>query len=491
MVKSDEINITEHLMSNILIIDDDDGMCHSLSRVVRRLGHVPITAVSLAEGRQAAAEHDCSAVFLDVMLPDGNGLDFLSELAATPSEPEVIIITGAGDADGAELAITNGAWDYIQKGDSIKKISLALERALEYRQQRQKAARICPPTLLYRDGIVGDSPQIRACLELTAQAAGSDGGVLISGMTGTGKELFARAIHDNSRRSKGPFVVVDCASLPETLAEGLLFGHKKGTFTGAERDSRGLVMQADGGTLFLDEIGELPLNLQKGFLRVLQERRIRPLGAKEEIPCDFRLVAATNRDLEAMAEEGGFRSDLLFRVRAFNLVLPRLVDRKEDIPEICGHHLARICRSRDVELKGVSTDFFEVLEAYEWPGNVRELVQALEYGVAVAGMEPVLFPKHLPPRIRARVAKARIVPLEGDSGQPGGAEVQWAGVASMPPLQEYRDQVCSRAEKRYLEYLIRGCAGKAQRACEVSGLSQSRLYTLLRKYGLSMKEGGA
>ncbi len=477
-------------MSNILIIDDDDGMCHSLSRVVRRMGHVPATAVSLAEGRQAAAEHDFSAVFLDVMLPDGNGLDLLPEFAATPSKPEVIIITGAGDADGAELAITNGAWDYIQKGDSIKKISLALERALEYRHQRRKAARICPVTVLHRDGIVGDSPQLRACLELTAQAAGSDAGVLITGMTGTGKELFARAIHDNSRRSSGPFVTVDCASLPETLAEGLLFGHRKGSFTGAEKDSSGLVMQAVGGTLFLDEIGELPLNLQKGFLRVLQEHRVRPLGAKEEIPCDFRLVAATNRDLEVMVEQGEFRSDLLFRVRAFNLLLPGLADRKEDIREICGFHLGRICRSRGVELKGVSTDFFEVLESYDWPGNVRELVQAMEHGVAVAGLEPVLYPKHLPPRIRARVAKARIAPPDFGEGQSFGEDGQWDSVASMPPLQQYRDRVCSRAEQRYLEFLIRGCAGKAGRACEVSGLSQSRLYTLLRKHGLSMKEGG-
>ncbi|HKK33844.1 MAG TPA: sigma-54 dependent transcriptional regulator [Desulfomicrobiaceae bacterium] len=477
-------------MPNILIIDDDDGMRHSLSRVVRRMGHVPVTAGSLAGGRRAATAHAFDAVFLDVMLPDGNGLDLLPELAALSFEPEIVIITGAGDADGAELAITNGAWDYIQKGDSIKKISLALERALEYRQQRRKAARICPVTVLHREGIVGDSPQIRACLELTAQAAASDAGVLITGMTGTGKELFARAIHDNSRRSSGPFVTVDCASLPETLAEGLLFGHRKGSFTGAEQDSPGLVMQAAGGTLFLDEIGELPLNLQKGFLRVLQEHRVRPLGGREEIPCDFRLVAATNRDLEDMVEQGEFRSDLLFRVRAFSLKLPRLAERTEDIVEICAYQLGRICRSREMEVKGVSADFFEVLESYDWPGNVRELVQALEYGLAVAGVEPLLFPKHLPPRIRARVATARIVPPESEAGQARGEDGPWDSVASMPPLQEYRDQVCSRAEKRYLEFLIRGCAGKVGRACEVSGLSQSRLYTLLRKYGLSMKEGG-
>jgi two-component system NtrC family response regulator len=477
-------------MSNILIIDDDDGMCHSLSRVVRRMKHIPVTAGSVAGARQAAAAGDFEAVFLDVMLPDGNGLELLPELAALSSEPEVVIITGAGDADGAELAITNGAWDYIQKGDSIKKISLALERALEYRRQRRRAARICPATVLHREGIVGGSPQIRGCLELTAQAAASDAGVLITGMTGTGKELFARAIHDNSLRSSGPFVTVDCASLPETLAEGLLFGHRKGSFTGAEKDSPGLVMQAAGGTLFLDEIGELPLTLQKGFLRVLQEHRVRPLGGREEIPCDFRLVAATNRDLEAMVEQGEFRSDLLFRVRAFSLELPRLAERSEDIAEICSYHLGRICRSRGMEVKGVSADFFEVLESYDWPGNVRELVQALEYGLAVAGVEPILFPKHLPPRIRARVAKARIAPPESEAGQPRTEEGQWDSVAGMPPLQEYRDQVCSRAEKRYLEFLVRGCAGKAGRACEVSGLSQSRLYTLLRKHGLSMKEGG-
>ncbi|MFV0348681.1 MAG: sigma-54-dependent transcriptional regulator, partial [Halodesulfovibrio sp.] len=267
-------------MTRVLIIDDDESMRYALTRAVRRMGHDAVSAEDIGSGLALARRENIDAVFLDVHLPDGNGLSILSDLAQCPSAPEVIIITGEGDPDGAELAINNGAWDYIEKTDSIQKISLTLKRALDYRRERTGAAACQPVRALRRDRIVGDSVGLGRSLDMVAQAAWGESHVLIIGETGTGKELFARAIHENSARSEGPFVVVDCAALPENLVESILFGHRKGAFTGADQDQTGLGIQADGGTLFLDEVGELPLNMQKAFLRVLQERTVRPIGSK-------------------------------------------------------------------------------------------------------------------------------------------------------------------------------------------------------------------
>ena len=275
-------------MANVLIIDDDRAMCDMLSGRMRDMGHNATYALTLKAGLKQAFSESFDVVFLDVGMPDGNGLEALPKIRETPSSPEVIIITGAGSPDGAELAIKNGAWDYIEKPLSISAMSLPLIRALQYREDTRTLG---SPVALDREGIVGNSPPMKACFDLMAQASASDANVLITGETGTGKELFAAAIHKNSPRAEKSFVVVDCATLPETLVESMLFGHEKGAFTGADKAKDGLIKQADGGTLFLDEVGELPLSVQKAFLRVLQERRFRPLGGKREIESDFRLVS--------------------------------------------------------------------------------------------------------------------------------------------------------------------------------------------------------
>jgi two-component system NtrC family response regulator len=278
-------------------------------------------------------------IFLDVRLPDGNGLENLTTFREQPSTPEVIIMTGVGDPDGAELAVKGGAWDYIQKPFSKQEIVLLLHRALDYREK--SAQKI--PVILKREHIIGSSSRLQAHLDLLAQAANTDTNVLISGESGTGKELFARAIHQNSVRAGKKFVVVDCTALPENLVESVLFGHKKGAFTGADRTENGLFKYADGGTLFLDEVGELPLSIQKKFLRVLQEHRFRLVGSQQEISSDFRVVAATNRDLEQMVETGDFRQDLLYRLRAFTIELSPLRERFSDTRELTIHHISRIC----------------------------------------------------------------------------------------------------------------------------------------------------
>lgn len=467
-------------MPNILIIDDDDMMCTTLSSLVERKGHNAVSTMTLTEGIAAAAEKDFDVVFLDVKMPDGNGLEALAKIEASPSSPEVIIMTGFGDPNGAELAIKSGAWDYIEKGFSIKEITLSLERALQYRKEKKEVYQARKAATLKRDDIIGNSVALKSCLDLVAQSAESDANVFITGETGTGKELFARAVHQNSRRSKNNFVVVDCTSLPETLVESLLFGHEKGSFTGADKAQDGLVRQANGGTLFLDEVGELPLSLQKAFLRVLQEHRFRPLGSNHEVESDFRLVAATNRDLDEMVKQGKFRSDLLFRLRSFIIELPPLRERREDIKALSRFHIDKFCERYGLPTKGFSPEFMETLTSYSWPGNVREFVNTIDRTLATARFEQTLFPKHLPSHIRVQVAQSSLetVPQQG-------SEAVENKVQRLPKLQEFRDTIYAQAEKQYLQDLMDVSAKDIPEACRISGLSQSRLYALLKKYAIS------
>jgi len=469
-------------MARILIIDDDELICQSLSLVARQKGYEATSSYTLGEGLKKATTEPFDVIFLDVNMPDGNGLDFLSKLPKLPSSPEIIIITGYGDPHGAELAIKCGAWDYLEKGASVKEITLSLFRALQYREQKLLGSSTNKVVSLKRDGIVGSSTCLKECLELVAQAASSDSSVLITGETGTGKELFARAVHQNSNRSNNKFVVVDCAALPENLIEGMLFGHEKGAYTNADSAREGLIYQANGGTLFLDEIGEMPLPLQKVFLRVLQEHRFRPLGSNRELESDFRLVVATNRNLDEMVKSERFRSDLLFRISTFVIELPSIRQRPEDIKEMARYHVERICEHYGTPVKEFSPDFLEMLAAYSWPGNVRELVNTLERTIAAARFEPILFPKHLPIHLRIEVTKTTMK-HDAPSRQP--AE-QSSGPASLPQLHELRDSIYSNVEKQYLLDLIAITDNNVTEACRVSGLSPSRFYALLKKQGIQL-----
>lgn len=467
-------------MANVLIIDDDEMMCDMLSAAVSQMGHHVEIAGTLKDGLREASSGDPDVVMLDVRMPDGNGLDVLPSIREAPSSPEVIIMTGFGDPDGAELAIKNGAWDYIEKPSSIQAMKLPLIRALQYREEKKTRK---PPVALKLEGIVGSSTRMKACIDLVAQAASGDMNVLITGETGTGKELFAQAIHNNSRRARENFVVVDCGALPETLVESMLFGHEKGAFTGADRTRDGLIHQADHGTLFLDEVGELPLAIQSAFLRVLEERRVRPIGGIREISSDFRLVAATNRDLDAMVEQGEFRGELLFRLRSLTIELPPLREHSEDMKELVMYYMARICERYGTGTKGFSPEFFEGLAAYDWPGNVRELVHTIERALAAARDNPVLYPKHLPTHIRVKVARASV------TKEPRGRRAI-IGIESgsvLPKIRDLRETAVAEAERQYLHEVILLTAGNIKEACRISGLSRPRLYALLKKYNVSTR----
>ncbi|MFH0727890.1 MAG: sigma-54 dependent transcriptional regulator [Pseudomonadota bacterium] len=463
-------------MANVLIIDDDKQICKMLTLMLDRMGHTAESAHTLSDGWKAALERKFDSVLLDVCLPDGSGITLLPEIRKIANAPEVIIMTGFGDPDGAEIAITHGAWDYIQKDSSPKKIVLSIQRLIQYCENVKRAR--TPYVTLRMEEIVGESPAIKECFHSMAQAASSDITVLITGETGTGKELFARAIHENSSRRDRTFVVVDCAALPETLVESILFGNVKGAFTSADQSRHGLVQQADKGVLFLDEVGELPMSMQKAFLRVLQEHRYRPIGSNKEIDCDFRVIAATNRDLDALTGAGQFRSDLLFRLKSLSLHLPPLRSRPEDIRPLTMFHLSKIfarCRSGT---KGISPDFYEVLMDYNWPGNVRELVNALETAVVASGPEDMLFPKHLPRQIRVYAARSAVSAPVTTIRKPDASD-------PLPPLKEFRKMAVREAESLYLQRLIEASAGDMDAACRISQVKRSRLYSLIKEYNFS------
>ncbi len=471
-------------MSKILIIDDDMSVNDLLSNVVAGMGHDAQSAGSARQGLTKAKAGQFDLVLLDVGLPDGNGLNILPQVRETAHPPEVIIITANADPDAAETAIKNGAWDYLVKPASVENIILTIQRALAYRGRR------CAnplPMILKRDEIIGESAHLNGVLERIARAASQESNVLICGQTGTGKELFARAIHENSSRNRHPFVVVDCAALPETLVESVLFGHAKGAFTGAEKERQGLIQQAHGGTLFLDEVGELPLNLQKAFLRVIQERCFRPISGRREIQVNFRLIAATHRDLESMASQGTFRSDLLFRLRSFSIDVPPLKMRKGDIRRLTLYYLNRLCEIYNSEVKGLSNDYLDALEKYSWPGNVRELFNAVEESISLANDEATLQIHHLPVRLRATIARHTVINCAPTKAKAPDFNMDFLHDGAFPSISAFRDLM----DRRYLQKLNQFTQGNRKEACRISGLSRTRLFELLKKYNLAKPANSA
>lgn len=461
-------------MARILIIDDDPQVCETLQSLNYRLGHECLAAQTLKDGLEHLGRTKFDLVFLDVRLPDGDGLQALGQIRNQADPPDVIVLTGQGDPEGAELAIQGGVWDYLVKPSPIKQIKETLNRALAYRQEKKASGQAL--TLDLKD-VVGESSVMRRCYERIAQAGGSDSTVLLTGETGTGKELLARTIHRNSLRSSRAFVVVDCASLTESLLESILFGHTKGAFTGAARDRVGLVKIADQGTLFLDEIGELPLSAQKTFLRVLQERRFRPVGSNQELESDFRLISATNRDLAAMVKSGEFRQDLYYRINTIQLHLPALREREDDVLTLARYHIDKLCRQRNIPIKEMDQELEAMLRRYEWPGNVRELFNTIEQAFVHSGAEKTVYAQHLPQAVRIRVAKTILGKGKEEAGpEEAPMEVEEA----LPTLKDFKVS----KEKDYLLRLVARHGRDIQQMIKVSGLSRSHLYAMLKKHDI-------
>ncbi|GAB6058089.1 sigma-54-dependent transcriptional regulator [Desulfonatronum parangueonense] len=469
-------------MANILIIDDDELFSAALSDVLASEGHRIFHTPTLTQGQNLAhsQNQDIDLIFLDLQLPDGFGLDILSDLKSLPNSPEIIVVTGSLESENAELAILKGAWDFITKTSTPLQMKLSCMRALEYRSTRLALQPV------NRDGIIGDSAALRRCLEEMGRAAKSAAEVLFLGETGTGKEVFARALHANSPRKDQELVVVDCASLTETIAGSELFGYRKGAFTGAVTDRTGLIQRAHKGTLFLDEVSEMPPALQKSFLRVLESRTYRPLGQNQELTSNFRLVCASNRNLNEMARQGRFREDLLFRIQTVTIQLPSLRERLDDLGDLVNHHLNTISRHSGLPDKVASPDLMELFADHDWPGNVRELVNTLKALIASAPEERVLYPSHLPRELHVRFLKSKHAVHPVDSGVSAAANEGYAPPEELlgQDWKTYCTHVREASEKHYLTHLMHSAGNDLRKALHHSGLSQARLYGLLKKYDI-------
>lgn len=365
----------------ILIVDDEASLRTALFRALDRRGYQVVTAATIKEAETfSAAEKAIDLALVDLRLPDGDGLSFMSHLKSKSPDAQVIILTGHGTIETAIEATQQGAFHFVMKPCNLDEILTLVDRALNQTQLQKENIQL--KSVLHKkyqfDNIIGQSDEITEVLEIIEKVAESDSTVLVMGESGTGKELIAKAIHFNSNRMNKPFVPINCGAIPAELLESELFGHVKGSFTGAIANRIGRFEMADGGTLFLDEIGDMNPNLQVKLLRVLQERCFEPVGSAKTIATNVRVVAATNVELEQAVMDGRFREDLFYRLNVIPVKVPALRERKTDIPLLIHHFMENFNRSRQRSLKGISHEALQLLTHYQWPGNIRELENLVE-----------------------------------------------------------------------------------------------------------------
>lgn len=401
----------DHEKQKILVIDDEANMCHMLSAVLKKAGYEVETVPDGQAGLLQMERRFYNYILCDVKMPVMGGMEFLKAAGDSISRSTVIMMSAYGSIDSAIEAMKLGAYDYISKPFKPDEVLLALKKAEEReslkKENRQLKARIREIEKDYRFGsLVARSAQMAAVFQLAQKAARYSTTVLIIGESGTGKELIARGIHYEGERAAMPLVPVNCGGIPEHLLESELFGYKKGAFTGADRNKKGLFQEAEGGTIFLDEIGELPLSLQVKLLRVLQESEIRPVGDSKHTRVNVRVLAATARNLEEEVRRGLFREDLYYRLNVLTVALPPLRQRPEDIPPLCQLFLERFNAKMGKRIQAIAPAAMGALLAYGWPGNVRELENVMERAVLLAD-DGVLTPEHLPPEIALRNRDAR------------------------------------------------------------------------------------
>jgi DNA-binding NtrC family response regulator len=448
--------------TRVLIVDDETAILDTLRILLKREGFAVETAVGGQQGIDRMHETRPDVLLTDVRMPGVGGLEVL--LAARELDPSlpVILMTAQASLQTAIRAVNEGAYYYIQKPFANDELLAIVRRASESRQLKRENQAL--KTEIRRrdrgDAVrpIGKSRSFVESLKLAETVGPTDSTVLISGESGTGKEVLARYLHELSGRSEGPFVSINCGALPENLLESELFGHVRGSFTGAVRDKQGLFVAAKGGTFFLDEVGEMSPATQVKLLRVLQEREVIPVGATEAVAVDVRIVAATNRDLDEEIRRGGFRSDLFYRLNVITLHLPPLRERADDVPLLAAHFLQRFAASRGRQVR-LAPETLEAMQGYDWPGNVRELENALERAAVMTPGEEI-GPDALPARIIERAPQ----PL-----------VQ----ASLPP-----NPTLEIIERAYIHWVLQAEAGNKTRAAEVLGIDPSTLYRKLLRYGM-------
>ena len=438
-------------MAAILVVDDEREIRAVLRGILERQGFEVEEAGTLSEARRRLQRGPApDAVLLDLRLPDGEGTALLDDLRDRAPEVSAVVISGHGSIPAAVEAVRNGAFDFLEKPLERQRLLITVRNAVEQTDLRRRAMERSPGAFL------SASPAMEALLQEARRLAASPAPILIVGETGSGKEVLARWIHARSREAAGPFVALNCAALPESLAESELFGHVKGAFTGADAPRKGKFQAADGGTLFLDEVGDLSLPLQAKLLRVLEEGSVEPVGSDRPVAVRVRVLAATHRDLAARAREGTFREDLLFRIGGLRLRVPPLRERPEDLPLLARHFLDEARARQGWPPAELPPDFLRALRAYPWPGNVRELRWAVERAALLAGPAPP-GPGHLPAEVRQGTPAAA----------PGSLEVARQG-----------------AEARAISEALASARGNVAAAARLLKLSRSRLYEKLAELSI-------
>ncbi len=443
---------------SLLIVDDELHVRESLSRWFIEDGYEVEAASSAKEALALLGRRHFDVVITDIKMPGMDGLELLKRIREVDSEVSIILITAYASVATAVEALKSGAYDYLVKPFDPEELTRVVEKACEHvRLKEENIALKQRLATAGRELVVGTSREMARVMELVESVAPTDTTVMIRGESGTGKELIARLIHAKSPRAFGPMVAVNCGALPEGILESELFGHEKGAFTGATGRRKGKLELADGGTLFLDEIGEIPPKVQVELLRALEDKQIVRVGGAQPVPVDFRVICATNRDLEEAVREGTFREDLYYRIAVFRIDLPPLRERPEDIMPIAEHYLKRFAEAMGRRVTGFSSEAREVMLSYPWPGNIRELVNAVERALVVC-QEGEIRPEHLPILGRSRGAAA-----EGDDED---------------------DLSLQAMERRHILKVLKRCEFNITHAARVLGIDRVTLYNKMRKYGI-------
>jgi DNA-binding NtrC family response regulator len=477
-------------MPRLLLIDDDPGLVQAqVSHALGPLGIQIEVARTGMDGLQQLGAEPADVILLDVRLPDLSGLEVYQRVRQIDARIPVIFITSTTAADTAIEAMQQGAYDYLFKPLDPPQLRRVTGQALELARLMREPAVVAevPPGDDHGDAIIGCCPAMREVYKAIGRVAGQNVIVLITGQSGTGKELVARAIYQHSTRARAPFHAINCAAIPEQLLESELFGHEKGAFTGADRRRVGRFEQCNGGTLFLDEIGDMPLGMQGKLLRVLQDQKFERLGGNETIQTDVRLIAATNRDLKSAAAEGKFRPDLFYRLSVFTIALPPLCERGDDLPMLIQHYLRRFNRELGREVSDIAPEGMERLRAYTWPGNIRELQSVLKQALLQA-TGSVLIPAFLPAAF-------------GAAGEPAAPQTAEAGSAGFPfesfirqRLEAGGNDVYAEAHRQLdrilLPLALDFSAGNQRQAARLLGIARQTFRVRLREAGLNLKPSG-
>jgi DNA-binding NtrC family response regulator len=448
--------------ARILVVDDDQATLRLIALGLRGGGHEVEAASSVAEATEKARHFEPQIVLTDLNMTGGTGIDLCRQFGDAWPDVPIIVVTAFGSMASAVEAMRAGAYDFITKPFDIEGLILVVDRAVQHHALRSEVKRLRAAVgqAGWGDDILGKSPAVLEMRAMLERVSSSEATVLITGETGTGKEVAARSLHHHGRRRTGPFVAVNCSALPEGLLESELFGHVRGAFTDARSNRPGMFVEADRGTLFLDEIGEMPQAVQAKLLRALEERRVRPVGGDGEVPFDARIVAATNRDLEQAVQAGEFRGDLFYRLNVVHVAIPPLRSRGSDVLVLAQHFLTQFAGQSPLEIVGVSESAAERLLAYPWPGNIRELRNAVERAVALAQFDH-LRAEDLPERIRR--FEPRHVLVAGDD------------LEELVSLEE--------VEKRYILKVMQAAGGNKSLAAQTLRVSRRTLYRKLGEYG--------